>query len=243
MRLVVLSLLLLIAPSLLHAQGGSTPSYDIRAYCAQVSQAVGGSYQIEAGCVDIERTSRASVERMVGVEPRILSYCDEVATAVGGSYQIYEGCIKQELEAKSSLGERARPGLCADASSPPASSSWRSCGGQHEANGRNHPASPLPVALPWGAEPGGWAVGRAGRGALPPGAAPRRAGCRPPPHRPRARRPRGSAALEEGGVRVQHVLKRAFLRCRNCPVLVVLPALIPERRARGRDDGADHGKV
>ena len=77
-------------------------SYDIKAYCAQVSEAVGGSYQIEATCRKMEATSQGNIARMT-VPSRIEKYCRDVGQAVGGSYQIMETCIQQELGAKASL--------------------------------------------------------------------------------------------------------------------------------------------
>lgn len=77
-------------------------SYDITSYCESVGAAVGGRYQIEAGCRQQEERARASIAR-IDVPARISSYCESVGEAVGGSYQIMESCIDQELRAKNSL--------------------------------------------------------------------------------------------------------------------------------------------
>jgi len=77
-------------------------AFDIKGYCRQVADAVGGSYQIEKTCREQEYESQRKISRMQ-VPERIKNYCQNVAQAVGGSYQIMETCIQQELEAKKSL--------------------------------------------------------------------------------------------------------------------------------------------
>ncbi len=77
-------------------------AFDTEEYCRQVSEAVGGSYQIEKTCREQEYEAKRKIESM-DVPERIEKYCREVAQAVGGSYQIMETCIQQELEAKKSL--------------------------------------------------------------------------------------------------------------------------------------------
>ncbi len=77
-------------------------AFDIKSYCRQVADAVGGSYQIEKTCREQEYEAQRRISRMQ-VPARIKNYCQEVAQAVGGSYQIMETCIQQELVAKKSL--------------------------------------------------------------------------------------------------------------------------------------------
>ena len=92
---------LLVAGFLLSV-GNAAHAYDIQAYCKTVSNAVGGSYQIEESCQKMERTSRDNLARTV-LPTRIDKYCEEVGGAIGGSYQIKEACAKQELQARSRL--------------------------------------------------------------------------------------------------------------------------------------------
>jgi len=77
-------------------------TFNIKSYCREVADAVGGSYQIEESCRKIEKESKNKLSRRK-VPARIRSYCYEVAKAVGGSYQILESCIDMELEAKGRL--------------------------------------------------------------------------------------------------------------------------------------------
>lgn len=77
-------------------------AYDITAYCQQVSQAVGGSYQIEETCRQQENTAKQNIAAMA-VPEQIQKYCQDVGQAIGGSYQIKEVCIQQEMSAKSRL--------------------------------------------------------------------------------------------------------------------------------------------
>ena len=76
--------------------------FDIKIYCGKVSDAVGGSAQIELGCREQEADARAEIPAK-NPSPKILAYCDRVAKAVGGSYQILSGCIDQEQEAQAQL--------------------------------------------------------------------------------------------------------------------------------------------
>lgn len=80
----------------------NSSAFDINSYCRQVSDAVGGSYQIEKVCRAQEYQSQAKIGSL-SVPSRIKKYCEGVGQAVGGSYQIMEACIEQELQAKSSL--------------------------------------------------------------------------------------------------------------------------------------------
>jgi hypothetical protein len=84
------------------AASSSANAFDINSYCRQLSDAVGGSYQIEKACREQEYDAQSKISSM-SVPSRIKSYCNEVGQAVGGSYQIMEACIQQELQAKSSL--------------------------------------------------------------------------------------------------------------------------------------------
>jgi hypothetical protein len=77
------------------AGGAWAASFDINAYCRTVADSVGGSYQIEEACREMEADS-ARKYRNMSVEPKVDQYCTEVAEAIGGSYQILEGCIEQE---------------------------------------------------------------------------------------------------------------------------------------------------
>ena len=95
MRVIALTILTLIASA-------NAIAFDINSYCQEVSDAVGGSYQIEKACRKQEYKAQSKINSM-SVPSRIESYCKEVGQAVGGSYQIMEACIQQELEAKSSL--------------------------------------------------------------------------------------------------------------------------------------------
>lgn len=74
-------------------------SFDINSYCRTVADAVGGSYQIEESCRNMEDDARRNLAQM-SIPPRVEKYCYEVASAVGGSYQIMESCVNMELEAK-----------------------------------------------------------------------------------------------------------------------------------------------
>ena len=91
-RLVVLSALMTV----------SANAYDIESYCKSVSDAIGGSYQIEKTCRNQEYQAKKKIDSM-SVPQRIENYCNEVGQAIGGSYQIKLTCIKQELKAKNSL--------------------------------------------------------------------------------------------------------------------------------------------
>jgi hypothetical protein len=77
--------------------------FDSRKYCKEVSNVIGGSYQIEDGCMQNERTSEKNLKR-TSVPSEIIKYCKEVSNVVGGSYQIMDGCVTNELNAKRSLG-------------------------------------------------------------------------------------------------------------------------------------------
>lgn len=77
-------------------------TYDIKAYCQKVSNAVGGSAQIELGCRQQEAEARESIPGK-NASAKITKYCQNVGKAVGGSYQILAGCIDQELDAQAQL--------------------------------------------------------------------------------------------------------------------------------------------
>lgn len=77
-------------------------AFDTLKYCQDVSQAVGGSYQIEEACRKQERAAQAVLSRRQ-IPSRVEKYCREVGQAVGGSYQIMNACVDQELAAKSRI--------------------------------------------------------------------------------------------------------------------------------------------
>lgn len=84
------------------AQAEAVGVFDIEAHCKKVSQAMGGSYQIEQTCRDQERKAQANISTMA-VPPEIVSHCGRVGRAVGGSYQIMLTCVEQEMKAKANL--------------------------------------------------------------------------------------------------------------------------------------------
>lgn len=67
LALVLLVILAIPTPSTALAQGSATPSYDIAGYCEQISQAIGGSYQIKAYCIKDERASLAVAAEATGL--------------------------------------------------------------------------------------------------------------------------------------------------------------------------------
>ena len=77
-------------------------AYDTDAYCKQLSEASGGSYQIEKACRDQENWSMAKISSL-SIPIRIDTYCEELGQASGGSYSMKEACIRQELQAKSEI--------------------------------------------------------------------------------------------------------------------------------------------
>jgi len=77
--------------------------FNIRGYCRQISDVVGGSYQIEEACIQMENESKRNLSGMY-IPSRIKNYCTEVASVVGGSYQIMEACVQMELDSKSRIG-------------------------------------------------------------------------------------------------------------------------------------------
>ena len=76
--------------------------FDTAAYCRTVSEAVGGSYQIELTCREQEASARNRIQRTT-IPDRVYTYCTRGAQAIGGSYQILESCIEQELKAKGTM--------------------------------------------------------------------------------------------------------------------------------------------
>lgn len=76
------------------------PRYDVKSYCAQVANSVGGSEQIRVACFDQEQASYNNLKsRWARIPARTQSYCDQVARAVGSSYMIFDSCVDQELQA------------------------------------------------------------------------------------------------------------------------------------------------
>lgn len=84
------------------ANSGGSYYFNMKKYCQSVSEAVGGSYQIEQGCMMNEKSSKRNLDSM-HIEGRILNYCKEVSDAVGGSYQIMYGCVMNERSARGRL--------------------------------------------------------------------------------------------------------------------------------------------
>lgn len=84
------------------AFAGNIPEWSIDKYCKKVSETVGGSYQIEAGCQAMEKSAKNSLEGD-DIEDRIANYCIRVSNTVGGSYQIMKGCVDNEVGAKNSI--------------------------------------------------------------------------------------------------------------------------------------------
>ena len=80
------------------------PEYNTAAHCKDVSEAGGGSYTIESGCIKMENRAREKLMTR-DIEPRVLKHCDEVAQAGGGSYVILQGCIDMEMKSKKNLGK------------------------------------------------------------------------------------------------------------------------------------------
>ncbi|MDR6235197.1 hypothetical protein [Pseudomonas oryzihabitans] len=84
------------------AVASQAADYDIKAYCRSVSDAVGGSAQIELTCRKQEERAKASIAGKQA-PAKTLAYCQSVGDAIGGSYQILATCINQELAAKAQL--------------------------------------------------------------------------------------------------------------------------------------------
>jgi hypothetical protein len=77
-------------------------AFDTVGFCRQVSNAGGGSYQIEGMCRQQERQAQVALSRQQ-IPSRIEKYCQDVAQAGGGSYYIMLSCVRQELEAKARM--------------------------------------------------------------------------------------------------------------------------------------------
>lgn len=81
----------------------AVPEYDIRAACAEVAAAGGGSKVIELEC----RKQENAAKKRLGKNPLprdVLATCDEIARATGaGSYIILEECARQERDAAAQL--------------------------------------------------------------------------------------------------------------------------------------------
>lgn len=73
-------------------------AFNTNSYCKKVSDAVGGSYQIEKTCRDMEHQAKRSLNNM-SIPQRIENYCYRVGETVGGSYQIMKSCVDMELDA------------------------------------------------------------------------------------------------------------------------------------------------
>lgn len=81
----------------------AVPEYDIKAACAEVAAAGGGSKVIELECRRQENAARKRLEK--NPLPRdVLATCDEIARAAGaGPYIILEECGRQEQDAAARL--------------------------------------------------------------------------------------------------------------------------------------------
>lgn len=79
------------------------PNFDTSAYCKRVSSAGGGSYMIESGCMDMEKTAKAELAKRQDIPAKIMQYCTRVAKTGGGSYSTLQGCIDMELQSKKQL--------------------------------------------------------------------------------------------------------------------------------------------
>jgi hypothetical protein len=67
-----------------------------------VSDAIGGSAQIELACRQEEQNAKKTVPS-ASIPSKTLSYCDQVAFAIGGSYQILLACVQEENKARRQL--------------------------------------------------------------------------------------------------------------------------------------------
>lgn len=81
----------------------AVPEYDIKAACAEVATAGGGSKVIELECRKQENAARKRLEKNP-LPQDVLATCDEIARATGvGSYIILEECARQEQDAAAQL--------------------------------------------------------------------------------------------------------------------------------------------
>lgn len=81
----------------------AVPEYDIKAACAEVAAAGGGSKVIELECRKQENAARKRLEKKP-LPQDVLARCDEIARATGaGSYIILEECARQEQVAAAQL--------------------------------------------------------------------------------------------------------------------------------------------
>jgi len=73
------------------------PRYDVRAYCATIAEAGGGSDMIRVGCLKNEQDSYNTIkQRWEHVPVRAQDYCISIAEAGGGTYMILNGCLRNE---------------------------------------------------------------------------------------------------------------------------------------------------
>lgn len=81
----------------------AVPEYDIKASCAEVAAAGGGSKVIELECRKQENAAKKRLEKNP-LPQDVLATCDEIARATGaGSYIILEECARQEQDAAAQL--------------------------------------------------------------------------------------------------------------------------------------------
>ena len=80
---------------------------EIKQYCTQVGNANGGSYQVEAACLEMaareaEITARATLNAME-LTDRIDRFCQSVADKNQGSFSTKLDCVQQEIAARERL--------------------------------------------------------------------------------------------------------------------------------------------
>ena len=85
-----------------NAPGAESNAYDFRKYCQSIGQISGGSSQIEAACVKMEKQAQENLRTVVR-SAKAEKYCTDLGTTAGGSYRIKEACIKQENAAAATL--------------------------------------------------------------------------------------------------------------------------------------------
>lgn len=104
-ELVLLGILLIFCAALCKGTGAfaSVPEYDIKASCAEVAAAGGGSKVIELECRRQENAAKKRLEKNP-LPGDVLATCDEIARTTGaGSYIILEECARQEQDAARQL--------------------------------------------------------------------------------------------------------------------------------------------
>ncbi len=86
---------------------GAIPEFDSAAHCKKVASVGGGSYALEAGCMDMEAAAKAEIAQMASIPEQVMRHCTRVTKAGGsGSYSLLQTCIGMELAAKQQLQKR-----------------------------------------------------------------------------------------------------------------------------------------